>query len=131
MNLGAFASQSQVKPAAVIKIIVDLLQQPLEEFGKDLSQEIEHLQTVIPVGSHPQLPRAVQAQLHGLLLSILLLLSLSDNVSLKQHLHEANVEQLLLKLARNETSNVHPYLRHCTLEEECPNVLSKLAELYR
>ena len=133
LNIEAFASQSEVAPATVIKLVVELLQQvqPLQDPGKGLSEGVQNQQTTAPVETHLHLPSVMQAQLSGLLLSILLILSLSDNVRLKQLLHNAEAEQLLLKLARNETSNVHPYLRHSILEKECPGVLSKLVELYR
>ena len=133
VNIVAFASQSQVDPATVIKVVMNLLQnvQPVENPGDIFSEEMQHLQNSTPEASHPHLPCVIQAQLSGLLLSILLILSLSDNVSLKQLLYDAEAEQLLLKLARNETNNVHPYLRHRILEQECPGVLSKLVELYR
>ena len=137
LNIEAFASQTEVEPDTVIKLVIQLLQlvQPLEAPGNGFSEEIQNLQTTTHVESHPHLPSVMQAQLSGLLLSILLILSLSDNVSLKQLLHNAEAEQLLLKLARNEAetrqSNVHPYLRHPVLEKECPGVLSKLVELYR
>ena len=133
LNIVAFASQSEVEPAAVINLVVQLLQQGQlhEDPGNGFSDEMQNLQNTTPVESHLHLPSVLQAQLSGLALSILLILSLSDSVSLKQLLHEAEAEHLLLRLARNETSNAHPYLRHKVLEKECPAVLSKLVELYR
>ena len=50
---------------------------------------------------------------------------------MKQHLHNAEAEHLLLKLARNETDNVHPYLMARVLRKERPDVLDKLVHLYR
>ena len=115
----------------MIKLVVELLQQPLQHPEAVFCYEARDLYTRLPVESHRRLPVVMQAQLAGLLLSILLMLSLADNTELKQHLHHEHAEQLLLRLARNQTDHAHPYLMMQVLQEERPDVLVKLTELYR
>ena len=132
LHILAFSKETADLPPVAIRLILQLLQSPLANPEQVFPEDVQQARVRMPVDSGSHLP-VIQAQLAGLLLSILLVLCLADNAELKQLLHAEHVEDILLKLAWNQTANMHPYLKASVgiLERDRPDVLSKLTALYR
>ena len=119
-------------PGAVIKKIVQLLEHPIANPDAALRGDI-----LFTFSSAEEVPvkEVLQAQMAGMLLSILLQLSFADDVELKQQLLEAEALQLLCKLAIGKTDHYHPSVvpRADSVQVQLlrPDVQAKLAELYK
>ena len=119
--------QTQVLPGAVVRKIVDMLSNPVDHpdelFADDVARSSAEAFAVETV---------MQAQLAGMLLSIVLTLSLSVDSNLKRQLHDAGAGQLLCKLALGKTAHSHPEDAQAQLVKDSrPEVYGKIQELYK
>jgi len=117
----------------IVRKVVELLSGPTSAPSTLFAEDVAASGVSEEVSATRDFRILLQAQLAGLLLSIILQLSLLGDSSLKLQLHDAGAEQLLCKLALGKSNHCHPELdpRANLMQNSRPDVHNKMIELYK
>ncbi len=130
-SIAEFAEQLECESciSKIVHMLEHLSKDPISVFALDVSASKSSIQ----IGRLTALATLVmQAQMTGLLLSMILQLALANSNSLTQHIYEAGGLTLLHLLAMDCTKHTHPEIdtvRSIKLSRH--DVHAKLAQLYR
>ncbi len=129
-SIAEFAEQLECQSciSKMIHMLENPSKDPISTFALDVFASKS-----IQIGRPASLVRSVmQAQMTGLLLSMILQLALSDSNSLTQHIYDAGGLPLLHTLAMDCTEHTHPEIEAAgSIKLLRRDVHAKLAQLYR
>lgn len=130
-SIADFAEQLECE--SCISRIIHMLQHPSKAPISVFALDVSASKSFIQIGRLTALATLVmQAQMTGLLLSIILQLALADSNSLMQHTYEAGGLARLHLLAMDCTKHTHPEIDTLTsIKLVRHDVHAKLAQLYR
>ena len=125
--------QAQVQPGAIVRKVVELLSALPSAPSTLFAEDVAASGVSEEVSATRDFRVLLQAQLAGVLLSVILQLSLLGDSNLKLQLHDAGAEQLLCKLALGKSTHYHPELDPLAtlMQNSRPDVHNKMIELYK